>query len=72
MISKEGMQYIDLESILDFNDVDIFLGGGPLAQILPEEGKEEEVPFIYILFHFNYHFIWEYLEFYFFLILRIM
>ena len=48
MISLDGMEWIDLEEILDFNDVDIFLGGGPIAQILPEEGKEEEVRYLFI------------------------
>ena len=43
MISKEGITAIHIERVIDFNDVEIFLGGGSIAQILPEEGKEEQV-----------------------------
>ena len=43
MISHKDMKPIPLETILDFNDVDVVLNRGSVVQILPEEGKEEEV-----------------------------
>ncbi len=46
MIQTDSANIIKIEDILDFNDVEVFLGGGSLSQILPEDGKEEEV-FIY-------------------------
>lgn len=34
---------IEIEEYLDFNDVEMFLGGGAIAMIMAEEGREEEV-----------------------------
>ncbi len=43
MIQSDDANIILIEDILDFNDIEVFLGGGSLAQILPEIDKEEEV-----------------------------
>ncbi|XP_054155596.1 glycerophosphocholine cholinephosphodiesterase ENPP6-like [Oppia nitens] len=43
MISKEGFRVIDIEDYLDFNDVELFIGKGSVAQVLPEKDKEDEV-----------------------------
>ncbi|CAG2177133.1 unnamed protein product [Oppiella nova] len=42
MISKANSKVIHIEDILDFNDIELFLGEGSLSQILPEDGKEDE------------------------------
>jgi ectonucleotide pyrophosphatase/phosphodiesterase family protein 6 len=43
MLDCQHFDQIEMEKILDFNDIKLFLGGGALAMILPEEGKEDSV-----------------------------
>lgn len=49
IVSDHGMtpvdqnEPLDLDDIVDFNDIDVYIGDNALAMIKPEHGKEEKV-----------------------------